>query len=355
MDAPKNHPRMSVIPVENAVGSVLCHDITAIVPGAGKGPAYRKGHIVAEDDIPKLLTLGKEHLYVYAPEPGFVHEEEAAARLAAAARGDNLAVSEVKEGRVNFLAARQGLLRVNVPLLDAINSLGQITFATLHANREVAEQEAVAGVRVVPLLVEERLIAEAERLCAAAQTPLVSVLPFRPARVGVIITGSEIHHGRIKDKFAPVLRRKFAALGSSVMGERTTSDDVDMTKAAIHDFIREGADMIALTGGMSVDPDDRTPTAIREAGAEVVAYGAPVFPGAMFLLASYPTPQGPVPVLGLPGCVMYHRASIFDLIVPRLLAGVTVAAADIAALGHGGFCANCPECVYPRCSFGKQG
>ena len=353
MEQPANHPRMSVVPVVDAVGSVLCHDITAIVPGESKGRAYKKGHVVTNDDIPRLLKLGKEHLYVYAPEPGFLHEEDAALRLSAAGSGENLTLTEPKEGRINFKAARRGLLRVNVPLLESINSLGQITFATLHTMREVSVGEAVAGVRVVPLMVEERLIAEAERLCAAAEFPVLSVLPFKPARIGVVITGNEIYHGRIKDGFGPVLRKKFAALGCSAMGERMTSDDVEMTRDAIFSFVGEGADMVVLTGGMSVDPDDLTPTSIRASGARVVTYGAPVFPGAMFLLSHLSTPRGEIPVLGLPGCVMYHRASIFDLIVPRLLVGVEVTAADIARLGHGGFCMNCSECRYPDCSFGK--
>lgn len=353
MTQPANHPRMASIPVHEAVGSVLCHDITGIVPGVSKGPAFRKGHVVVEEDVPALLKLGKEHLFVYTPEPGFVHEEEAALRLSAAGAGQNLETTAPKEGRVNFKATVDGLLRINVGLLEQINSLGQITFATMHSMREVSAGEAVAGVRVVPLMVEDSLVARAETLCAAAAFPVVSVLPYMSAKVGMIVTGSEIHHGRIKDGFGPVLRKKFAALGCSILGERTTSDDVDMTRTAIESFAREGADMIVLTGGMSVDPDDLTPASIRASGARVVSYGAPVFPGAMFLLAQLETPRGEIPVMGLPGCVMYHRASIFDLVVPRLLAGLDVTARDIARMGHGGFCSGCPECRYPNCGYGK--
>lgn len=346
-------PGMTIIPVAEAVGTILCQDITRIVPGEFKGRAFRKGHMVTAEDVPELLKLGKEHLYVYQPQPGIVHEEEAAVRLTKAGAGENLIFTEPKEGKINFKAACQGLLRVNAPLLEKINRLGRIAFATLHAMQEVARGQEVAGVRVIPLMVEEKLVADAEALCAADPVPVVSVLPFKAARVGVIITGSEIFHGRIKDAFGPVLRKKFAALGSSIMDERMTSDDVGLTKTAILDFIAEGADMVVLTGGMSVDPDDQTPTSIRAAGAEVVTYGAPVFPGAMFLLSHIESPRGRIPVLGLPGCVMYHRASIFDLIVPRLLAGVEVRYDDIAALGHGGFCSNCAECHYPICPFGK--
>ncbi len=343
---------MAVIPVTEAVGAVLCHDITRIVPGETKGPAFRKGHVVTAEDIPELLKLGKERLYVWRQRPGILHENEAAARLARAAIGDGLSLTDPVEGKITCIASRQGLLRVNVPLLDAVNSLGLIAFATRHSLREAAPGEPVAGVRVIPLTVPERLIADAERLCAEAADPLISVLPFRPFRVGMIITGSEVYHGRIKDGFGPVLRKKFAALGCSVPDEILTPDDVEPSRAAIASLAAAGADMVVLTGGMSVDPDDRTPAAIRASGAEIVSYGAPVFPGAMFLLASLESAGRSIPVLGLPGCVMYHRASIFDLIVPRLLAGVDVAAEDIARLGHGGFCANCPDCRYPCCPFG---
>ncbi len=351
-------PSMTTIPVTEAVGTILCHDITRIVPGESKGAAFRKGHVVTAEDIPELLKLGKENLYVWQAQPGMLHENEAAARLAHAALGTadpdsvGLALSSPVEGKITCTAARQGLLRVNIPLLNAVNNLGDIAFATRHSLREAAPGEAVAGVRVIPLTVPESLMAEAERLCAKASAPLLSVLPFRPFRVGMIITGSEVYHGRIQDGFGPVLRKKFAALGSSILDEIKTPDDVEPSRAAILSLADAGADMIVLTGGMSVDPDDRTPAAIRASGATVVAYGAPVLPGAMFLLARLESARGAIPVLGLPGCVMYHRASIFDLIVPRLLAGVDVTAEDIAGLGHGGFCANCPDCRYPCCPFG---
>ncbi len=337
---------MKSIPVQDAVGSVLCHDITRIVPGRSKGPAFHKGHVIREEDIPELLSIGKEHLYVYEAVPGILHENEAAARIAAAAAGQGLALSAPSEGRINFSALHQGLLRVNVDALRDINSLGDITFATLHSLQEVQNAQAVAGVRITPLIIAEEKIAALE---AMLKGPVLEVLPFKAARVGMVTTGSEIYHGRIKDSFGPVLERKFAALGSSILGQRLTSDDEALTAAAIRDFIAEGADMVVATGGMSVDPDDKTPAAIRAAGAKIVSYGAPTFPGAMFLLAWL----GNVPVLGLPGCVMYHKASIFDLVVPRLLAGLTVTAEDIALLGHGGFCATCPDCRYPICPFGK--
>ena len=341
---------MKTIRVHDAVGSILCHDITRIVPGESKGPVFRKGHVVRQEDVEVLLQVGKEHLYVFESLPGMVHENDAAARIIAAVAGSNLAHTEPKEGRIDLLAACDALLRIDVPVLNRINSLGEISVATIHTMQHVTKGRPVAGTRVVPLMIEDEKLRQLESLVIR---PIIDVLPLRRAKVGVVTTGSEVFYGRIQDAFGPVLRKKFAALGSTVVGQTLTSDEVPMTAGAIRDFLEQGADLIVVTGGMSVDPDDRTPTAIRASGAEVASYGAPVYPGAMFLLAYAQGAAGRVPVLGLPGCVMYHTASIFDLIVPRLLAGLEVSAADVAALGHGGFCAQCDVCRYPICPFGK--
>ncbi len=338
---------MQTIPVAQAVGTVLCHDITRIEPGGRKGPVFRKGHVVREEDIPVLLSVGKENLYVYAPRPDQVHENDAATRIGNAVAGQNLSFSDIREGRINFLSTVHGLLRVDVPGLCAVNSCDEIVLATLHSMHEVQKGQAVGGTRVFPLLIDEAKIAHLE---AVVKAPVLEVLPFRPMKVGVVTTGNEVYSGRIRDAFGPVLKKKFEALGSGILGQSFSDDSIEMTAGAIQDFIARGADMVVCTGGMSVDPDDRTPAAIRAAGGSVVTYGAPTFPGAMFLLAYI----GHVPVLGLPGCVMYYRASIFDLVVPRLLAGVPVTREDIVALGHGGFCAGCGECRYPSCAFGKN-
>lgn len=339
---------MRRVPVSQAVGMVLPHDLTRIEPGRFKGRAYKKGHVIRPEDVEPLLAMGKEHVYALDLAPGQVHEDEAAERIARAAAGPEITLTAVCEGRVNLVSARDGLLKVDAARLARINSIEQVMFATLHTNQFVAAGRPVAGTRVAPLVTDEATVAAAEAVCAEAG-PLVDVLPLRPARVGLVITGSEIFHGRIKDKFGPVVRRKFSELGSTVLDQVFTSDRVDLTVAAILDLAARGADLIVCTGGMSVDPDDQTPAGIRAAGSQVVAYGSPTFPGAMFLLAYL----GQIPVLGLPGCVMYHRASVFDLVVPRLLAGEKLGKADVVALGHGGFCAACPECRYPVCPFGK--
>jgi len=335
------------VPVEKAVGMTLCHDVTRIVPDVFKGPAFKKGHIIRKEDIPTLLEIGKEHIYV-ASLDGSVHEDAAAERIASAAAGKDLVLSDPCEGKVNFTARSAGLLKINVNALDLINEIPDIMFATLHTNRHVTAGEPVAGTRIIPLTIHEPRLRQVEKVCLEC-FPIVDVLPLVPHKIGLVTTGTEIFKRRIQDGFGPVLKRKFEELGSSVTRQILVSDEIDRTVTAIHDLIEEGADMIAVTGGMSVDPDDRTPASIRAAGGQVITYGAPVLPGAMFMLAYI----GDVPVIGLPGCVMYYRASIFDLVVPRILAGDSVTASDIAGMGHGGFCSNCRECRFPSCSFGK--
>ena len=341
---------MKTVAVEDAVGKVLCHDITQIVPGFFKGRAFKKGRIIQQEDIPKLLDLGKAHLYVLDLQAGTVHENEAAQRIAAAAMGGGLTVSEPVEGKVNLIASGKGLLKIDTDALYRINDIEDVMFATLHTNQPVDPDRPVAGTRIIPLFTDEDRILAVERICRD-HFPVIQVAPFAPIKVGIVTTGSEIYNGRIADKFGPILQKKFSALGSEILRQVLVSDDVEMTVAAIKGLIGEGADFIVVTGGMSVDPDDQTPASIRAAGGKVTTYGAPVLPGAMFMLAHV----GDVPVLGLPGCVMYYQASIFDLVVPRMLAGETLRRADIVSMGHGGFCSNCPDCKYPTCAFGKIG
>jgi hypothetical protein len=339
---------VKTIPVVEAVGAVLCHDVTRIVPGGAKGPAFRKGHIIRPEDIPVLLSIGKEHIYVLDLSPGMLHENDAAERMSRAAAGPGIRLTAVSEGKVNLQAGSDGLLKVDAEGLLQVNAIEGVAFGTLHSNQPVRAGSPVAGTRVIPLVIDEETIGQVEAICRRHH-PLVQVKPFRSWKIGMVITGGEVFHGRIVDKFGPVIRQKFVELGSTVFDQVLVSDDRSMTVAAIHRLIADGADMVVATGGMSVDPDDQTPASIRAAGGAVVTYGAPVFPGAMFMLAYI----GRVPVLGLPGCVMYFRATIFDLIVPRLLAGESVAREDIVRLGHGGFCAACAECRYPVCGFGK--
>jgi hypothetical protein len=338
---------MKLVQVRESVGMVLGHDITEIVPGRFKGPAFKRGHVIREQDVDKLLDLGKEQIAVFELGPGRVHEDDAAERLARAAAGKGIVLSSPSEGKINLVAARNGLLKINVSPLDGVNFIEDIMLATLHTNRLVQEGQVVAGTRIIPLTIDNEVLAAAESLCNK-EFPIVSVKEVHRKTIGIVTTGSEVYHQRIADKFGPVVREKILSLGSSVLRQIYVPDDIAMTVAAIRDLVAEGAEIVMITGGMSVDPDDCTPSSIRATGAEVITYGAPVLPGAMFMLAYLDE----IPIIGLPGCVMYHKASIFDLLVPRILADEKITRRDIVSLGHGGMCAGCDTCRFPACGFG---
>ncbi|MBU5434037.1 molybdopterin-binding protein [Pseudoflavonifractor sp. MSJ-37] len=340
---------MKLIETKNAVGHVLCHDLTQIIPGVTKDARFRKGHIVAEEDIPVLLSMGKDHLYVWEKTEGMLHEDEAAVRLRDISINENMTATEPKEGKVELKAAIHGLFRVDVDRLFAINSLEEIMIATRHTNSVVHPGDKLAGMRVIPLIVSEDKVEAAEE--AAGDEPLMELLPFRRRTAAVITTGTEVFLGRIEDKFTPVLIDKLGKLGVEVVSHTKAPDDREKIVAAIQAAHSSGVDLILCTGGMSVDPDDQTPGAIKAAGVTVTSYGAPVLPGAMFLLGYF---GDGTPVMGLPGCVMYAKATIFDLILPRVLCDVPVTKADLARLGHGGLCLGCGECRYPICPFGKE-
>lgn len=339
---------MRVVPVNQAVGMVLCHDVTEIIPGKRKGKAFRKGHVICKEDIPRLLNIGKENIYVWEVNSQTIHENEAAARFAKAIAGPGLHLEEASEGKVEIKANTLGLLKVNTEALERINDIDQVAAATLHSNQMVEAGKKVTGCKIIPLVIGIDKLQKIEQI-GIDYYPVVEVKPLQTCKVGVVTTGSEVYHGRIQDCFGPVLKNKFERLGSSILRQVFVPDDISMIAEAIHCLLAEGADMIVTTGGMSVDPDDVTPSGIRAAGGQIVIYGAPTLPGAMFMLAYL----GTVPVLGLPGCVMYHKSTIFDLVAPRLLAGEVLSRKDITRLGHGGLCLVCEDCRYPECGFGK--
>ena len=338
---------MTEIPVQQAVGRVIFHDITRIVPGEFHGRAFKKGHIIAQEDIGRLLELGKDNIYVLDLKEGFVHEDTAALRIAKAAIGSGIQMMPPSEGKVRLMTTRAGLLKVNVVALDRINAIEEIVFATAHTNRPVSSRKLVGGTRIIPLYTDEEKIIEIESICRECG-PVIEVIPFKKLTVGIVTTGNEVYHGRIEDKFGPVMIDKIRTLGSSVLRQILVPDSVPLTVQAIHDLLGEGANMIVLTGGMSVDPDDRTPASIRAAGGREVTYGSPTFPGSMFMLAYV----GDIPVVGVPGCAMYNKATVFDLIIPRIMAGEQLTKRDIVGLGHGGLCLSCSDCHFPACGFG---
>lgn len=342
---------MKLIETKDAVGQVLCHDITQIIPGVVKDAVFRKGHIVTPEDIPVLLSVGKEHLYVWEKKEGILHEDEAAAVLRDICINDGMSASEPKEGKIELRAEQDGLFKVNTGRLNAVNGLGELMIATVHGNFPVRKGDKLAAVRIIPLVIEEEKMKRARE--AAGGEPLLQILTFSHARVGIVTTGSEVFKGRIEDAFGPAVRAKLSEYDTEIMGQKIVDDKQEDIVAAIGGFVDQGADMVLCTGGMSVDPDDRTPGAVKAFGADIVSYGAPVLPGAMFLLAYFQSGDKTVPILGLPGCVMYAKRTIFDLILPRVLAGERLTAEDIRVYGEGGLCLNCPECHFPSCGFGK--
>lgn len=344
---------MKYIKTEDAVGHVLCHDITQIIPGEKKGPVFKKGHIVRAEDIPVLLSVGKEHLYVWEKREGILHEDEAAVILRDICMGKSpeMKAGEPGEGKIEITAAVDGLLKINSEKLRAVNSLGQMMIATIHGNTVVHKGDKLAGTRIIPLVIEEEKMKEAQKLCG--NEPVLSILPFNKAKIALVVTGSEVSKGLIKDSFSPVLEKKLEEYPVSVIGKVYPGDDRKAITDAVLNFAENGADMVLCTGGMSVDPDDKTPGAIKDSGAEIVTYGAPVLPGAMFLLSYLKRGGKTVPVMGLPGCVMYAKRTIFDLVFPRVLAGEKLSASDFAEYGEGGLCLGCSPCHYPNCGFGK--
>ena len=339
---------MKLLRVEDAVGQVLCHDITQIIPGVTKDAVFRKGHIIRAEDIPVLLRVGKEHIYVWENNENMLHENDAADILRALCQGPHMRASAPKEGKIELTAEADGLLLVDTERLRAVNALGDMMIATRAGGFPVKKGDKLCGTRVIPLVIEKAKMEQARK--AAGPDPLLQLIPFRPRPFGVVTTGSEVKKGLIQDAFTPVLADKLAEYGCELAAHAVCGDDADEITAAIAKMADEGAELILCTGGMSVDPDDRTPLAIRNAGAAIVSYGAPVLPGAMFLMAYLPDGR---PVCGLPGCVMYAKRTIFDLVLPRLLADVPVTPQWLAGLGHGGLCLGCDVCYFPNCGFGK--
>jgi len=337
------------IPVDQAVGMVLPHDITEIVKDEFKGCAFKKGHIIRIEDVEHLRRLGKEHIYVLELNDTEIHENEAARLLAAALAGPGTEYSDrVEEGKVAIRAACDGLLKINKKSLLSVNLLGDVMCATLQTNTPVKKGEQVAAGRLIPLVGSRALVDEAVALAGTGE-PVIRVLPLKKVRAGLVITGSEVFYGRIEDRFEQVLREKLAQLGSEVAMVGFSPDDPGMIAAEIKKCLDAGVDLIITSGGMSVDPDDVTRTGIKQAGAEDTVYGTPVLPGAMFLVGRI----GPVPVLGIPACGMFHKITIFDLILPRILTGERIGRRELADMGHGGLCRNCKQCRYPVCNFGK--
>ena len=340
---------LKTIKLQDAVGTKLAHDITEIRPGEFKGPAFHKGHTICNDDLCHLQKLGKNNLYVIDLEDDEIHENQAAAILADALAGNGIAwKDEPHEGKINLVAATDGLFKVDTTALAAFNMVDEVMCATLHNHTLVKKGEKVAATRAIPLVMK-RVPIERAAAIARQNGAVLAVKALRQAKVGLVVTGNEVFHGLIVDRFAPVLSKKVIDLGSEVNGIAFAPDDEELISQAISKHLDHGCDLIMLSGGMSVDPDDVTRKGIRMAGATEMYYGAAVLPGAMFLVAYIED----IPLLGIPACGLYHRITVLDLVLPRILAGEHIGKPELAFLGHGGLCKDCEECSYPHCPFGK--
>jgi hypothetical protein len=379
-DAAKDAQDVKTVPVHEAVGMVLAHDITEIRKDEFKGAAFKKGHIIRVEDITHLRRLGKERLYVLSVAPDEMHEDDAAAALAQALMGRGVrAEGEPREGKINIVAETDGLLRINRQALFSLNMLGEVMCATRHGNTLVRTGRVVAGTRAIPLVVKREVISAAVTICECAKkagAPVIEVAGLRRPCAGVVITGNEVYHGRVRDAFAPVITKKIEAMGGEIVGLYYAPDDAGFIEQRLRELRDAGADLLITTGGMSVDPDDVTRFAIRSLGAVDITYGAAVLPGAMFLIGyleegrqidaetrrrgaeagfspRHPVAPPTIPILGIPACGMYHAVTVLDLVLPRVLAGEKIGRRELAELGHGGLCLNCKECRYPVCPFGK--
>ncbi len=339
-----------IVKIEEAVGLVLAHDVTEIRKDEFKGRAFKKGHKIQHTDICHLQRLGKQHIYVLNIEEGFLHENDAAKALADAFCGEGVGYQgEPEEGKLKLTAQTDGLLKVDVSALTQVNMLGEVMCASRHTNSVVNKGEMVAATRAIPLVVREAVVREAVSI-SRRNRGLFRVIPFRKAKVGIIITGSEVFNGLIEDQFEPILRKKITDIGSEILDVVFAPDDAEIIGSTIQRMIQSGADLILTTGGMSVDPDDVTRIGIKREAGDIFCYGAPVLPGSM-LMVGY---REEIPILGVPACGIYHETTIFDLVLPRILAGEKLDRKEIAQMGHGGLCLNCKSCSYPICPFGKS-
>lgn len=339
---------MKRMKTEDAVGQILCHDITQIIKGVTKDAVFRKGHVIREEDIPVLLSVGKDHIYIWENNENMLHENDAAQILCDICINEHMRPSEVKEGKIELIAECDGVLKIDREKLNRINSLGEMMIASRHGNFPVKAGDKLAGTRMIPLVIEKEKMDKAKE--EAGSVPIFTLLPYQKRKAGIVTTGNEVYHGRIQDTFTPVIGEKLSEYGVEIIGQEYSDDNHEYISGCIRDLLRRGADMIICTGGMSVDPDDRTPAAIRSVASTMVTYGAPVLPGAMFLLAYY---GNDIPIMGLPGCVMYAKRTIFDLVLPRIMAGEILTKEDFEVLGEGGLCLSCPVCTFPNCGFGK--
>lgn len=341
---------MYKVRTQDSVGKILIHDVTKIVADGEileKYPVFRKNHVIREEDIEVLLSIGKEYIYAGDLDPGMVHENDAAIMMGKMCENEHLVHTDVSEGRVDIVAQKSGLLKINVEKLYEINSVENFIIATVRNNSTVVSGQKIAGMKIIPLMIEAEKLEYVSNI--QSDTPLMTLKPYVKTKAGLVITGSEIYYGRRSDAFTPIIASKLQDFDAELIGTRIADDDENMIAEYIELFLQEGAEIVFCTGGMSVDPDDKTPVAIRKVADEVVTQGAPVVPGAMWMLAY----KGGIPIMGVPGGALFSRRTTVDIMLPRLMANDRITRSDIIELSHGGYCLKCKVCHFPNCTFGN--
>jgi hypothetical protein len=339
---------MIKLSIEKAIGKPLAHDITRIIPGKSKGPAFKKGHILNKKDLAILRDMGKRSVHVFKPKKGYIHEDDAAKVLAEAFQRRWFSLEGPSEGRFNLKAQIHGLIKINISLLKFINQSETIICSTIHQNTVCSKGMTVAATKIIPVAIEEsRLWSIVEEI--RDKGPLLRLLPFSRKHVGVVVTGEEVFSGRVKDYSLDILSPKIQSLGGIIISHQICPDKKGAISRAIRRMEKDGCDVIITTGGLSVDADDVTLDGIISSGAQLVSYGSPILPGAMFALAY----MGNIPVLGIPAALFYHKTTVLDIFLPRAMSEDTITREEIVSLGHGGLCLNCSKCRYPICPFGK--
>ena len=344
-------PSLSAVPLEEALGQHLLHDMTQIIPGESKGPVFKKGQVLTVGDLCRLQQMGRHNLYVAEKNPvgqEWVHENEAALGFAGAMAGEGVVfATPPREGKINLTAARDGLFTVDEERLRVFNLICGVMCACRHNHTMVTEGRTLAGTRAIPLYLPRSDFQKA--MAILADGPLFEVLPVKPARVGILVTGTEVFLGLVEDRFIPIIQNKVEEFGCEVVKSLIVPDDRRAISDGVQELLAAGAGLLVTTAGLSVDPDDVTRQGLTDAGATDLLYGAPILPGAMTLLARI----GPVRVIGVPACALYFKRTSFDLLLPRLLAGLELRRRDLAGLGHGALCLECQTCSFPKCPFGR--
>ena len=335
------------ISVDDSIGQVVAHDMTQIIPGEYKGARFKKGHIIKEEDISVLKDMGKENIYVLNLDKDTLHEDEAASRMASIFKSDNIKLEDPHEGKISLISKVDGILIINKDLLFKANSESDILITTGHTNSPVKKGEVIAGVRINPLTIEVDKIDKV--LSILKENELFKINPYKELKVGLVITGNEVYHGRIEDKFLPTLKKKFNRWGGKLLDFKYVPDDPEKITNSLLELKNKGADILLTGGGMSVDPDDVTPLGIKNTGADIIKYGVPVLPGNKLMVAYLDQ----IPILGLPACVIFERTTVFDIVYPRILSGEKITKDKLVKLSYGGLCHDCPVCQFPHCSFGK--